>query len=218
MMSSARCPIAILYLPIAYADVNLAQQVLVAGDIAQAIDLLDNHIPTKDDEDLRGFEWYYLWSLTQTSSTVIAWSKPAKSPVVREIRAARVSPDGEMLAVAGGSSNSGEVSRAMPSDSIVPEPPLASRPGMTISSYAFLGFTRENSGASVQAEDAYARMREVCRRLLEHLPLIPQYVSHELSYVNDTLAGIVKTGGRGFERCQYPGVAKRHGVVGRDAT
>jgi serine/threonine protein kinase/WD40 repeat protein/tetratricopeptide (TPR) repeat protein len=92
-----------------FADVNLAQQVLAAGDVVQAIDLLDNHIPTEGNEDLRGFEWYYLWSLTRSASTAVAWTSAANASVNREVRAAKVSPDGKLLAVAGGRSNLGEV-------------------------------------------------------------------------------------------------------------
>ncbi|HEX5102160.1 MAG TPA: hypothetical protein VFV87_00005, partial [Pirellulaceae bacterium] len=91
-----------------FADVNLAQQVLAAGDVAQAIDLLDNHIPAEGHEDLRGFEWYYLWSLAHSSAAGILWDQE-KAGAVREVRSAKVSPDGTMLAVAGGRSNQGEV-------------------------------------------------------------------------------------------------------------
>jgi eukaryotic-like serine/threonine-protein kinase len=45
------------------AHMNLAQQASESGDIAQALDLLERQRPGPDREDLRGFEWYYLWRL-----------------------------------------------------------------------------------------------------------------------------------------------------------
>src|SRR5262249_8858840 len=43
------------------AQMNLALQALQAGNTARVLELLENHRPRFDEEDLRGFEWYYLW-------------------------------------------------------------------------------------------------------------------------------------------------------------
>src|SRR5204863_8744056 len=44
------------------ADINLAQQSLAAGNYGRAMQLLHKHRPRSDaSEDLRGFEWRYLW-------------------------------------------------------------------------------------------------------------------------------------------------------------
>ena len=44
-------------------EMNLAHQALKQGHIAKVLELLDHHRPIVGEEDLRGFEWYYLWSL-----------------------------------------------------------------------------------------------------------------------------------------------------------
>jgi len=44
-------------------DMNLAQRSFDAGNIALGISLLESHRPRSGEEDLRGFEWYYLWRL-----------------------------------------------------------------------------------------------------------------------------------------------------------
>jgi WD40 repeat protein len=40
-----------------------AQQAWETGDTARLVELLDAHRPGPGEEDLRGFEWYYLWRL-----------------------------------------------------------------------------------------------------------------------------------------------------------
>jgi WD40 repeat protein/serine/threonine protein kinase/tetratricopeptide (TPR) repeat protein len=45
------------------AQVNLALQAWEAGDPARTLDLLETQRPRFDEEDLRSFEWYYLWRL-----------------------------------------------------------------------------------------------------------------------------------------------------------
>ncbi|MBI4658458.1 MAG: serine/threonine protein kinase [Verrucomicrobia bacterium] len=43
------------------ADMNVAQQALEENDLGRVFDLLQKHIPKPSEEDLRGFEWCYLW-------------------------------------------------------------------------------------------------------------------------------------------------------------
>src|SRR5262249_27321119 len=45
------------------AQTNLAQQAWEAGHPARALELLESLRPKLDEEDLRGFDWYYLWRL-----------------------------------------------------------------------------------------------------------------------------------------------------------
>src|SRR5262249_15484053 len=45
------------------AQTNLAMQAWEAGDPARTLELLETQRPKFDQEDLRGFDWYYLWSL-----------------------------------------------------------------------------------------------------------------------------------------------------------
>jgi eukaryotic-like serine/threonine-protein kinase len=46
-------------------DMNLAQQALKVNNLARARRLLDRHRPQPGEEDLRGWEWRYLWSQTR---------------------------------------------------------------------------------------------------------------------------------------------------------
>src|SRR5262245_5540402 len=45
------------------ADMNLAMQAWEINDVGLARELVNSHIPKPGEEDLRGFEWYYLWRL-----------------------------------------------------------------------------------------------------------------------------------------------------------
>ncbi len=45
------------------AEMNLAGQAWEDAGITRMMDLLNNHLPKPGQEDLRGFEWYYLWGL-----------------------------------------------------------------------------------------------------------------------------------------------------------
>jgi serine/threonine protein kinase len=47
------------------ADINLAQQSLRDGNYGRAVQLLNKHVPKPDEPDLRGFEWRYLWHVSQ---------------------------------------------------------------------------------------------------------------------------------------------------------
>src|SRR5262249_48615428 len=45
------------------AQMNLANQAWEAGNPGRVLELLESRRPQFDDEDLRTFEWYYLWRL-----------------------------------------------------------------------------------------------------------------------------------------------------------
>src|SRR5262249_31585836 len=45
------------------ADVNLAWQAWESANVARMRELLRRHIPAEGKEDLRSFDWYYLWRL-----------------------------------------------------------------------------------------------------------------------------------------------------------
>jgi WD40 repeat protein/serine/threonine protein kinase len=47
------------------ADINLAQQSLTDGNYGRAVQLLNKHLPKSGEPDLRGFEWRYLWHVSQ---------------------------------------------------------------------------------------------------------------------------------------------------------
>jgi eukaryotic-like serine/threonine-protein kinase len=74
------------------ADINLAQQALVAGNFGRAAQLLEKHFPQPGDPDLRGFEWRYLWRLCQGDEHL---SLPNQGGAVQSLA---VSPDDQWLA------------------------------------------------------------------------------------------------------------------------
>ncbi len=45
------------------AQMNLAAQAWEDAGVTRMLDLINNHVPKPGQEDLRGFEWYHLWSL-----------------------------------------------------------------------------------------------------------------------------------------------------------
>jgi WD40 repeat protein/serine/threonine protein kinase len=75
------------------ADINLAQQSLAAGNYGRAVQLLNKHRPARDETDLRGFEWRYLWQLTRGDAHV---DFPSSD---EPVQAVALSPSGEWLAV-----------------------------------------------------------------------------------------------------------------------
>lgn len=74
------------------AQMNLAQQALEAGGNEQTRDLLDAQRPQTGQDDLRGFEWYYLWRLGHRDR--FTWPHASYS--------VSFSPDGSKVATAGG--------------------------------------------------------------------------------------------------------------------
>ena len=74
-------------------DMNLAQQALKLNNLGRARRLLDRHRPQPGEEDLRGWEWRYLWQLTRSSALVTLTNRPTRGFSVS------FSPDGTRLAV-----------------------------------------------------------------------------------------------------------------------
>ncbi len=74
-------------------DMNNAQQSLKQNNLGKARRLLDRHRPQPGEEDLRGWEWRYLWQLTRNSALVTLTNRPVRGFDVS------FSPDGTRLAV-----------------------------------------------------------------------------------------------------------------------
>ncbi len=74
-------------------DMFLAQQELKDNNLGQARRLLDRHRPQPGQEDLRGWEWRYLWQLTRSTALVTLTNRPVRGDSVS------FSPDGSRLAV-----------------------------------------------------------------------------------------------------------------------
>ncbi|MBO0719933.1 MAG: PD40 domain-containing protein [Blastocatellia bacterium] len=72
------------------ADMKLAQQAWEDANIGRLQELLESHRPRSGDEDLRGFEWYYLWHLSHGYSSTLQHDY--------SIFAVAFSPDGKRLA------------------------------------------------------------------------------------------------------------------------
>jgi eukaryotic-like serine/threonine-protein kinase len=75
------------------ADMNLAQQALSLNNLGRTRRLLDRHRPAPGDEDLRGWEWRYLWQQCQGSAFVQLTRRPSRGFSVS------FSSDGSQLAV-----------------------------------------------------------------------------------------------------------------------
>ncbi len=76
------------------ADMNLAHQAYVAGDLGRTRSLLAGHVPKSGAPDLRGFEWRYYWNLAQGDQF---YTFPAEAYAVAELA---FSCDGRTLAAA----------------------------------------------------------------------------------------------------------------------
>lgn len=74
-------------------DMNLAQQALRLNNLGKARRLLDRHRPQPGEEDLRGWEWRYLWQLTRSSALVTLTNGGSAGFSLS------FSPDGRRLAV-----------------------------------------------------------------------------------------------------------------------
>jgi WD40 repeat protein/serine/threonine protein kinase len=76
------------------ADMSLALRCWEVGDVHRLTDILAHHVPRSNQEDLRGFEWYYLRRLGDSTADVLHGHEG-------EVYAAAVSPDGKALATGG---------------------------------------------------------------------------------------------------------------------
>lgn len=70
------------------ADMNLAQAALRANNLGRARRLLDAHRPAPGEEDLRGWEWRYLWAQCRTGAAAVM------TPAEKEVRGVVCSGDG----------------------------------------------------------------------------------------------------------------------------
>jgi WD40 repeat protein/serine/threonine protein kinase len=73
------------------ADINLAQQSLAAGNHGRALRLLQKHRPVAGEQELRGFEWRYLWQLTRGDEHA-TFGHPGETA-----QCVAISPDGQFV-------------------------------------------------------------------------------------------------------------------------
>ena len=77
------------------ARIGLAQEAWTAGHVHRARDLLQSLAPLASQDDLRGFEWRYLWGICRDESFLTV------SNLEHAVQSVAVSPDGRLLAVVG---------------------------------------------------------------------------------------------------------------------
>jgi WD40 repeat protein/serine/threonine protein kinase len=78
----------------AYAsDMNLVQQALAVNNLGRAQDLLNRQRPRPGQQDLRGWEWRYLWQFCRSDATFVLCQQP------HEVWSLAVSQDGALAAV-----------------------------------------------------------------------------------------------------------------------
>lgn len=79
----------------AYAsDMNVAQQAWEEGGVGQTLELLQAHMPKPGKDDLRDFEWRYLWTQCHRARAIL----PAHQGILFSVA---VSPDGGLMASGG---------------------------------------------------------------------------------------------------------------------
>jgi WD40 repeat protein len=87
------------------ADMHLAQQAWEESDVSRVTNLLERHRPIEGKEDLRGFEWFYLWEQCHSELTTYRYGegKGLLGDVTGLLRGGGVafSPDGKLLANIG---------------------------------------------------------------------------------------------------------------------
>lgn len=87
----------------AYAsDMNLVSQAVALGNLGRAHELLDRHRPQTGQEDLRGWEWRYLWRQCRSDALFTLCQTSNR------LSGLAVSPDGKLIAV--GDTFAGELS------------------------------------------------------------------------------------------------------------
>src|SRR5262249_2783770 len=76
-------------------DMSRASLAWADADVARVLKLLERQKPGPGEDDLRGFEWYYLWRLSHSDRATLRGH-------VDSVRCAALSPDGKTLATGGG--------------------------------------------------------------------------------------------------------------------
>lgn len=77
------------------ADIFIARTALEAGDLGAAYQALENHLPAPDEQDIRDFEWHWLWHAARGEATTVFRGHS------NTVSAVAFAPDSHLLASAG---------------------------------------------------------------------------------------------------------------------
>lgn len=77
-----------------FAHMNLANDAWKNGNVLRVLELLDQHRSAEDQEDLRSFEWGYLWQQCNRQRKTFAVTSPGEN-----VGAVAISSDGKWIAV-----------------------------------------------------------------------------------------------------------------------
>ncbi len=81
------------------AHMNLAMQAWEDAGITRMMDLVNSHVPKPGQEDLRGFEWYYLWGLGNSDLRSFHHTDPVSGAFLPEF-SVKFFPDNRRLVTA----------------------------------------------------------------------------------------------------------------------
>jgi WD40 repeat protein/serine/threonine protein kinase len=87
------------------ADMNLAYQASQDGNLGLALDLLNRHRPAAQEQDLRGWEWRYMWGLCQSEAL---YTLGRHTNVSQGVYGIAISHDDKYLATADGGEGGGK--------------------------------------------------------------------------------------------------------------
>ncbi|MEK6299117.1 MAG: protein kinase [Acidobacteriota bacterium] len=73
-------------------DMHMAAQAWEVNNVARVREFVERHVPREGEEDLRGFEWYYLWRLIHDTGELAAFQNDI------QVWAVALSPDASVVA------------------------------------------------------------------------------------------------------------------------
>jgi WD40 repeat protein/serine/threonine protein kinase len=79
------------------AHIAAAQRAWMSAELGVVQSLLEQYIPRPGEEDLRGFEWYYLWGIARGRKEALLTLRGHSG----DVYCVQFSPDGKLLATAG---------------------------------------------------------------------------------------------------------------------
>jgi serine/threonine protein kinase/WD40 repeat protein len=174
-------------------DMSVAAQALDEKNLGRALDLLNRQRPEAGHEDLRGWEWRYLWRQTRSDALFTLCHESS------EINSLATSPDGNWLAI--GAYHEGGVSvrdlrtrqelvRLAKKEAHVLAAFSPTQPLLAFAGYAFL--------SPGEGRNTLRLWNTATRRIVAELPLESKCVGMVFSKDGRTLLTSTSTGGEGY--------------------